>query len=64
MEFAAIVFKKTCPINSMIKNKFIALVLLAFLVAGAVLFTVFRSPWGPVLTIIGIAGYLFFNRRG
>lgn len=48
----------------MIKNKFIALILLILMVAGAVMFTVFRSPWGPVLTLIGIIGYFIFNRMG
>jgi hypothetical protein len=48
----------------MIKNRFVAIVLLILMVAGAVLFTVFRSPWGPVITLIGIIGYFFFNRRG
>jgi hypothetical protein len=47
----------------MIKNKFVAILLLILMVAGAVLFTVFRSPWGSVITLIGIIGYFFFNRR-
>jgi|GEM_PF-2078226 len=47
----------------MIKNKFIAVILLILMVAGAVLFTIYGSPWGPVITLIGILGYLFFNRR-
>jgi len=47
----------------MIKNKFIAVILLILMVAGAVLFVLLGSPWGPVLTIIGIIGYLIFNRR-
>ncbi|NIO22508.1 MAG: hypothetical protein GTN38_00590 [Candidatus Aenigmarchaeota archaeon] len=47
----------------MIKNKFIAVILLILMVAGAVLFTFFRSPWGPVITLIGIIGYFIFNKR-
>jgi hypothetical protein len=47
----------------MIKNVYIAIVLLVFMISGAVLFTVFRSLWGPVITLIGVFGYLFFNRR-
>ncbi len=46
----------------MIENKFLALLLLILMVAGAVLFTIFRSPWGPVLTLIGIIGYFALNR--
>ncbi|NIO21830.1 MAG: hypothetical protein GTN76_14150 [Candidatus Aenigmarchaeota archaeon] len=46
----------------MIKNKFIAVILLIIMIAGAVLFTVLRSPWGPVITLIGIIGYFIFNR--
>jgi general stress protein CsbA len=46
----------------MIKNKYIAIVLLVLMIAGAVLFTVFRSLWGPIITLIGICGYLLFNR--
>jgi predicted membrane protein len=48
----------------MIENRFIAVILLILMITGAVLFTLFRSPWGPVITIAGIIGFLFFNRRG
>jgi len=48
----------------MIENKLVAILLLILMVAGAVIFTVFRSYWGPVLTLAGIVGYFLFNRRG
>ena len=47
----------------MIENKIIALILLAFLIAGAALFLLYNSPLGPVLTLIGVIGYLIFNKR-
>jgi len=50
--------------NDMIRNRFIAVILLIMMVAGAVLFTLYRSLWGPALTLIGILGYFFFNRKG
>ena len=47
----------------MIKNRFIAILLLILMVAGAILFTFYRSLWGPVITLVGIVGYFIFNRR-
>ncbi|MCX6817688.1 MAG: hypothetical protein NTU57_02430 [Candidatus Aenigmarchaeota archaeon] len=47
----------------MIKNKFIALLILAVLITGTVLFAFFQSPLGPVLTLIGIATYFIFNKK-
>jgi hypothetical protein len=47
----------------MIKNKFVALAILAVLVAGTVTFVVYRSAIGPVLTIAGVLAYFFFNKK-
>ena len=46
----------------MIENRFLAFLLLVLMVLGAVLFTIFRSPWGPALTLIGIIGYFLLNK--
>lgn len=47
----------------MIKNKLVALAILAVLVSGTVAFLAFRSPFGPLLTLAGIVAYLFFNKK-
>jgi len=47
----------------MIENRLIAVVLLIFLIAGAVLFIFFNSPLGPLFTLIGVIGYFIFNRK-
>jgi hypothetical protein len=47
----------------MIKNRFVALAILAVLVAGTVVFLAFRSPFGPVLTLAGIVAYFIFNKK-
>ncbi len=47
----------------MIKNKFIALVILFVLLAGTLVFLVYRSPLGPVLTLIGVVAYFIFNKK-
>jgi len=50
-------------VSIMIKNKFVALAILLVLVAGTVVFLAFRSPFGPVLTLIGIVLYFVFNKK-
>jgi putative flippase GtrA len=47
----------------MIKNKFIALGILAVLIAGTVIFALFKSALGPVLTLAGIIAYFIFNKK-
>ena len=47
----------------MIKNKFVAIAILAVLLAGAVLFAVYRSPFGPLLTLAGVIAYFVFNKK-
>jgi hypothetical protein len=47
----------------MIKNKFVALAILAVLIAGTVVFAVYRSPLGPVLTLAGVLAYFLFNKK-
>jgi hypothetical protein len=48
----------------MIKNKLVALAILAILISGTIVFAVYRSPWGPVLTLAGIVAYFIFNKKG
>jgi predicted RND superfamily exporter protein len=47
----------------MIKNKFVALAILAVLLAGTALFAVYRSPLGPLLTLAGVVAYFVFNKK-
>ncbi|MEE9322908.1 MAG: hypothetical protein V3U72_00015 [Candidatus Aenigmarchaeota archaeon] len=47
----------------MIENKVIALILLILLISGTLLFLLYSSPLGPVLTLIGVIGYFIFNKR-
>lgn len=47
----------------MIENKAIAVILLVFLISGAILFIFFNSPLGPLFSLIGIIGYFVFNRK-
>ena len=47
----------------MIKNKLVALLILAVLIAGTVLFAFFQSPLGPVLTLAVVAAYFIFNKK-
>jgi cytochrome b subunit of formate dehydrogenase len=47
----------------MIKNRLIALVILAVLITGMVLFAVYRSPFGPLLTLAGVIAYFVFNKK-
>ncbi|MFH1236898.1 MAG: hypothetical protein V1648_00635 [Candidatus Aenigmatarchaeota archaeon] len=47
----------------MIKNKLVALLILAVLISGTVLFAFYQSPFGPVLTLVGIAAYFIFNKK-
>lgn len=47
----------------MIKNRLIALVILAVLISGTLIFLALRSPVGPVLTLIGVVAYFIFNKK-
>lgn len=47
----------------MIENKAIAVILLVFLIAGALLFILYNSPLGPLFTLVGVVGYFIFNRK-
>ncbi len=47
----------------MIKNKLIAIVLLILLISGTLLFILYGSPLGTVLVLIGVVGYLVFNKK-
>lgn len=47
----------------MIDNKFIAVILLVLLISGAILFLVYQSPVGPLLTLAGVIGYFVFNKK-
>ncbi len=49
--------------DRMIKNKFIALVILFVLLTGTLIFLVYKSPLGPVLTLIGVVAYFIFNKK-
>ncbi len=48
----------------MIKNKLVALAILAVLISGTVVFAVYRSPLGPLLTLAGVVAYFIFNKKG
>lgn len=47
----------------MIRNKFVALAILAVLIAGTAVFVLFRSLLGPVLTLAGVIAYFVFNKK-
>jgi hypothetical protein len=47
----------------MIRNKLVALVILAVLISGTLLFLALRSPFGPLLTLAGIIAYLVLNKK-
>jgi hypothetical protein len=46
----------------MIKNKAIAILLLLFLISGMAL-SALRNSLGIIFILIGVAGYLIFNRK-
>ncbi len=48
----------------MIENRAIAVALLVLVVSGMTLYALYQSPLGPVLTILGAAGFFAFNRKG
>lgn len=47
----------------MIRNKFVALAILAVLIAGTIVFLLLKSPLGPVLTLAGVLAYFVFNKK-